>query len=429
MKVLVSAIACNPYLGSENYFGWSAVKALAKDHDLWVLTSRRNETDLQRAKAEGLVADNVHFVFAGQFQPWHPNKLRARYQSWLEYLDFAKSILPVARQLQAAEKFDLVQHITYATWRVASPLWQLGIPFVFGPIGGNEQFPFRMFPTLSAAGAAFELVRKTSNVVSYFSPAVRRSIRQADQVIAITEETSGLIKTLRGSNTGISHLSPGFYSETAIAEFSRFVPEKNVNGVLQLYVAGNLAAHKCVSLAFQALLRVKKSGVKFRYHLGANGPEIPNLKKLTVRLGLTEEIVFGDTMSRAAYQQELGNTHVFFLPSMRETVGLTMLEAMLAGCVPVVADIGGPRLTVTEDSGYKIPVTTCGRMVEQLADIIITLDRNRQLIAEKGRAASALVAARFTEMNYRKTVNAVYQAAVAPKGRVVLSKTPDPQSA
>jgi glycosyltransferase involved in cell wall biosynthesis len=221
-----------------------------------------------------------------------------------------------------------------------------------------------------------------------------------------------LIKTLRGSDVGISHLSPGFYSEAAIAEFARFVPGKKVNGVLQLYVAGNLAAHKCVSLAFQALVRVKKSGVKFRYHLGASGPEIPNLKKLAVRLGLTEEIIFGDTMSRAAYQQELGNTHVFFLPSMRETVGLTMLEAMLAGCVPVVADIGGPRLTVTKDCGYKIPVTTRGRMVEQLADIIITLDRDRQLIAEKGRAASALVAARFTERNYRMAVKEVYRSVI-----------------
>jgi hypothetical protein len=37
MKVLVSAFACTPYAGSENYYGWQAVQCLAKDHDLWVL--------------------------------------------------------------------------------------------------------------------------------------------------------------------------------------------------------------------------------------------------------------------------------------------------------------------------------------------------------------------------------------------------------
>jgi hypothetical protein len=140
MKVLISAVACDPYLGSENYFGWSAVQALAPDHDLWVLTSWRNQPDLQRAAGEGLVPANVRFVFAGEFRPWHPNRLRTRLQGWREYLHFSRAILPLARHLHASEKFDLFHHITYATWRAASPLWRPGIPFVFGPIGGNEQF-------------------------------------------------------------------------------------------------------------------------------------------------------------------------------------------------------------------------------------------------------------------------------------------------
>ena len=289
MKVLVSAIACNPYLGSENYFGWAAVKALSKDHDLWVLTGQRNVEDLQRAKSEGLVPDNVHFVFAGKCAPWHAHKMRARLQSWSEYLDFTRSILPLAQQLHATEKFDLAHHVTYATWRVASPLWRLGIPFVFGPISGNEQFPFRLFPLLSPMAAAFELARKTSNVTSYLSPGVRQSVRQAAHVFTVTLETLELIKSMRGSEAGVSQLSPGFYSAETMAEFSRFVPGKKVNGLLRLYAAGNLGGQKCIALAFRALARVKQSGVNFRYHLGANGPEIPHLKKLAVKLDLTQQ--------------------------------------------------------------------------------------------------------------------------------------------
>ena len=54
MKVLISAFACTPYGGTENYYGWSAVQCLAKDHDLWVLTSGRNRPDFDRALAEGV---------------------------------------------------------------------------------------------------------------------------------------------------------------------------------------------------------------------------------------------------------------------------------------------------------------------------------------------------------------------------------------
>ena len=133
MKVLISAIACNPYIGSENYFGWSAIQTLAHDHQLWVLTSPRNEPDLRRAAAEGLVPANVRFIYAGHFDEYHPNRMRARFQSWKEYIGFSRAILPLAKKLHETEKFDLAHHVTYATWRVASPLWQLGIPICFRP--------------------------------------------------------------------------------------------------------------------------------------------------------------------------------------------------------------------------------------------------------------------------------------------------------
>ncbi|HVU28393.1 MAG TPA: glycosyltransferase [Verrucomicrobiae bacterium] len=417
MKVLISAIACNPYSGSEAYFGWAAVQCLAQDHDLWVITSGRNRPDLEKAAAEGLAPKNVRFIYAGKFKEWHPNRLLARLQSWKEYIDFSKDILLVARDLRQTVKFDLVHHVTYATWRVATPLWKLGIPFVFGPIGGNEQFPFRIFPVLSPAGMAFELLRKTSNVVSCLSPNVRQSLRRAAHIFAATTETEQLVRAVRGSGKNISRLLPGFYSAASVAAFSRFVPDKKTDGTLRIFASGNLGGHKCIGLALQALSLVKKRGIGFQYYLGANGPEVPHLKKLVVQLDLKNEVIFGDSMSREDYQRTLGNTHVYLLPSMRESVGLTMMEAMLAGCVPVVADCGGPNFIVTEDCGYKIPVSSPKRMIEEIADTIAVIDRNREIILKKGAAASKRIAAHFTEENYHKTVNSVYLSLANPVGK------------
>ncbi len=412
MKILASAIACNPYLGSENYFGWSAITALAKDHDVWVVTSRRNEPDLARAAAEGIVPRTVHFVFAGEISEWSPNRLWARVQSWKEYLNFAKDSLTVATDLHRREKFDLVQHVTYSTWRVASPMWKLGIPFVYGPIAGNEPYPLRLFPILSVAGAAFELARNSSNFISRFFPEVRRSIQGASHIFAITSESKELMTSIRSSDKAITHLSAGFYSAEKAAQFSRFVEGKQVDGVLRLYVAGNLGGQKCIAIAFQALALVKKRGVNFRYHLGSGGPEIPHLKKLAAQLGIADEVIFGGSMAREDYQQELGRTHVYLLPSMRETVGLTMLEAMLAGCVPIVAANGGPKITVQEDCGYQIAVTTPEQMADDIAKVIVEIDQNRQIIAKKGRRASARICEAYTEEHYRETVNAVFEAIV-----------------
>jgi glycosyltransferase involved in cell wall biosynthesis len=408
MKILLSAIACNPYHGSENCIGWTAVRTLARDHELWVLTGSRNQPDLQRAAAEGLVPDNVHFIFAGKFYPWHPNRLRARLQSWQEYLHFSRAILPLARQLNATEKFDLVHHVTIATWRVDSPLWQLDIPFVFGPIGGNEQFPAHFFPMLSAASMAFELARMASNVVSRFSPGVRRSLREAAHVFVANPETEQLVKALRGSGNGVSRLLAAFYSTAQAEDFARFARGKNLDGPLRLFAAGSMEGRKGVALALAALARAKAAGVKFHYRIGAGGPEIAHLKKQTARLGLTAEVEFAQSLLGEDYQRELGRTHIFLLPSLRESSGLTMMEAMLAGCVPVVADCGGPGFIVTDECGFKIPVGNRHLLTEQLSKTIIAIDSDRKIILEKGRAASQRIVTGFSEEHYRATVNEVY---------------------
>jgi glycosyltransferase involved in cell wall biosynthesis len=410
MKILLSAVACNPYLGSENYFGWTAVKVLARDHQLWVLTSRRNESDLQRATAEGLVPDNVHFVFAGQYAEWHPNRMRARLQDWGEYVNFSKAILPVARKLHDMEKFDVVHHVTFATWRVASPLGRLGIPFVFGPVGGFERFPPQFFPILSPSAATFEMARMASNVISQFTPGVRRCLRGAAHVFVANTETKRLVESLRGSSRDVVDLSPGFYSEAQIQSLTRFVSGKELTGPLRLFAAGNMEGRKGVALALAALAKVKEKGVKFQYRLGAHGPEITHLKQMAVQLGIQDDVLFAENLRGDAYQQELGRTHVFLLPSFRESAGLTMMESMLAGVVPVVAESGGPETIVTDQCGYKIPVTNQRQMVQQLAETVIALDQNRQLIAEKGRAASARIATHFSEEHYRSTINAAYQS-------------------
>jgi glycosyltransferase involved in cell wall biosynthesis len=415
MKILISAYSSNPELGSEDWFSWSALRCLARDHELHVITSGRNRESLTRAATAHLIPPNIHFHYAGQFKAWHPSRLRARFQVWNEYVSFSKDILPVAKALHQKEKFDLAHHLTAASWRVASPLWQLGIPFVFGPIGGNEQFPLRFLPILSPAAAAFELVRMSSSVVARLSPGIRHCLRHAAHVFAANRETEQLVKSLRGSDQGVSRLQPGFYAAATIADFACFDTGKSPDGPLRLFAGGNMEGRKGVALALAALARAKKNGVDFRYRLAAGGPEIPHLKQLAARLGLQREVLFTDGLGGEAYRRELGATHVFLLPSFRESTGLTMMEAMLAGCVPVVADCGGPGFIVTEDCGYKIPVIHRGQMVAQLAAAITELARDRKIISQKGAAARQRIATAFSEENYGKTVNAVYRS-LTPSG-------------
>jgi glycosyltransferase involved in cell wall biosynthesis len=421
MRILVSAIACDPYLGSENYFGWSAVQCLAQDHELFVITSHRNRPDLERAEAEGRVPKNVRFFYAGQFKPWHPNRLRARFQSWNEYARFSKEVFFVAKRLQHDTGFDLAHHVTYSTWRVALPLWNLGIPFVFGPVGGYEQFPVRFGSILSPMAKLFEMFRMLSNLASRVSPSVRACIRNAAHVLVANAETEGLVNRLRRNQGGVTRLSPAVYSTDKLRPFVEHSAGKALGGSLRLFAGGMLEGRKGVALALQALAGAKRKGVRFQYRLGGTGPERNHFVRLAAKLGLEKEVCFGETLCGEAYHRELGASHVYLLPSFRESAGLTMMEAMLAGCVPVVANCGGPGHIVTETCGFRIPVTSLPRMVADLEEAIIAIDRRRDLITQFGTAASRRIVEHFSEDNYRRTVNSIYES-VTKKSLQVRSK-------
>jgi glycosyltransferase involved in cell wall biosynthesis len=408
MKVLLSAKACDPYMGSESHVGWSSALALAKDHDLWVLTGSRNRAPLERAETEGLIPKNIRFIYAGSFGRFSSNRMWARFQDWGEYASFARAILPIARRLHREVKFDVAHHVTIATWRIASPLWKLGIPFAFGPVGGAERFPIRFLGILSGPARAFELCRKASNVISRLSPAVRSCICRASHFWAVNNETFELAKQMRGSEAHVTNLCHTFFSEEKIKAFTGSGAVRDPRAPLRLFAGGNLEGRKGAALALMALARVKGQGVKFRYRFGGGGPEAGSLRKLTAKLGLQEEVVFGDPLSGASYRDELAASHVFFFPSFREGSGVTLMEAMLAGCVPVVANCGGPGCIVGDDCGFKIPVTTTEQMVRDLAATLVMIDGKREMILQRSAASSRRIATVYSESEYRKAVGLVY---------------------
>jgi glycosyltransferase involved in cell wall biosynthesis len=226
--------------------------------------------------------------------------------------------------------------------------------------------------------------------------------------LAADPETAALATQLRGSTANVTCLSPAFFDDDKIAAFAASGAAKNLRGPLRLFAGGNLEARKGVALALLALARAKSQRVKFHYRFYEGGPELAALRHLAVRLGLQEDVLFGDLLSGQAYREELAAAHVFLLPSFRESAGLTMMEAMLSGCVPVVADCGGPAGIVTDDCGYKIAVSTPEKMVSDLAATIQMMDQRREIILKKGCAAAERIATGFSESNYRKVVGSVY---------------------
>ena len=408
MKILLSADACTPYSGSEAQIGWSVVQCMARQHELWVITSGRHQADIEKAAAQGIIPPGVTFAYANWPKPRSSNFIVSRFQNWMEYHNFTTDALIVGKKLHQSVQFDLVHHVTVATWRMGLPLWKLGIPFIWGPIGGAEQFPLKLYHLLTTPSKAYELARTLSNGISQCSPSVRACARRATHIATANDETKRLLVELRGTDSGVSLLSQAFLAPSTIETFSAMASQRSFDGPLRFFAGGMLEGRKGLALAIRALARLKQQGMKLSFHIGGHGAELEHLRRLADRLGLREDVVFGFWRG-PDYLNQLAASHIYLLPSLRDSAGLTMMEAMLTGCVPVVADCGGPGQIVTETCGCKIPVGKAAAMIDGLAAAIAALDKDRSLLRRKSAEATNRIRTGFSEEAYSREMNNIYQ--------------------
>jgi glycosyltransferase involved in cell wall biosynthesis len=174
------------------------------------------------------------------------------------------------------------------------------------------------------------------------STAPRETARSAAFILPNNAETEELVLKLGAAKERIHRLAQSFLSEEG---FSRFcASEKNDpkrSGRLEIVAGGNLEGRKGVAIAIRALAILKSKGVPFRYRFFGRGPELGYLRRLVKSLGLDSQVSFLDPLGGGAYVNMLKEAHVYLLPSLREGVPVTQMEAMAAGCVPVVAACGG----------------------------------------------------------------------------------------
>ena len=104
---------------------------------------------------------------------------------YLAYNRWQRRALDFARRLHAEIRFDLVHQITFGTYREPGYMAELGIPWVWGPFGGTQNYPWRFLGQAGLAGAIGEAIRNAANRLQLrFSPRIRRAARRADAVIA-----------------------------------------------------------------------------------------------------------------------------------------------------------------------------------------------------------------------------------------------------
>src|ERR1035441_2200611 len=186
MKLLLSAYACEPNKGSEPGVGWNWAQAsLRRGYEVHVITRSNNRPGIESALRALKSPLSVSFYdlpgWARFWKHW-PGGI------YLYYLLWQVGAYRMAKRLHSKEKFDLVHHVTFASYRQPSFMGGLGIPFIFGPIGGGETMPAQFRRGIPLTGRLAEAVRDLGCALIACDPLMRLTFSQAHTIAGTTAE-------------------------------------------------------------------------------------------------------------------------------------------------------------------------------------------------------------------------------------------------
>lgn len=276
MHVVLIGHAFGPGLGSEPGNTWNWAWELSRYVRVTVIAHPHFRGRVEKYLTQKRPPGQLHVRWVEVppvVDPWKPERgergIRLHYLLWL------RRAVNVARKICEQESEALVHVVSWGT--VSAPPPPLGLPVVWGPVGGGQIAP-RAFRGYFGSFWRREWLRSLRVHLLPYLPSWRRAIRAVDILLATNHETEALLR--RGGARSVR-----LFLDCGLP--SRFVErglERSQLPGLRMLWAGRLEPYEGLPLALEALAQVPEESVTLE--IAGEGPMRHAWEGLARRLGL-----------------------------------------------------------------------------------------------------------------------------------------------
>jgi glycosyltransferase involved in cell wall biosynthesis len=399
MKILLSAFAFSPLLGSECGVGWHWALALAKRHDVTVLTHAWFKTDVEAELARNPVPGLTMAYFHAE--PFWTGFQRSHLDSQV-YVTYWQARAPAfARGLHAQTRFDVVHHLTHGTIRYPCWLGSLDATYIAGPMGGGERASPRFFRGTPWKARLREFVRDAVLYSFCIDPFAQRALSHADVLFCKTADTARFIPRRMQNKVVVAH---EIGSPSPLPK-----PQPVRKGQrTQFLFAGRLLAWKGVHLAVDAIAKAVAQGADVGLHFVGDGEMLEHLQTKVAQLGLQDRISFAGRVPQARLLEMYHEADAFLFPSLHDSSGNVVLESLSRGLPVICLDLGGPKYFVHEGCGRIVSTQGLSQdgLTTNLAQEVI---RFHQTTAPERQAMHDAALAQAASQTWDHQVEQVYR--------------------
>lgn len=362
MKILFLAYACEPERGSELGVGWKWPLYLSadKNKDIYVITRANNRKKIEDYWRKNICPDNLHFFYYDlpNVMLWakkHGLSVNIYYALWLQ------GSCSYAQKLHEKYHFDMAHHITFGVFRDASALYKLQIPYVVGPVGGGETTPKGLLALFSLKEQLKETIRSMANAFAFINPLFYLNFNRASLILTKTEDTKRVLK--RWKDKTLVRLEIGI--NEVLEDKDSSVRKENSF----LYV-GRFTYWKGYQLTLMAFQKYAKKHPSSTLKMIGRG-DIDAIKAFAEKHNLQNQIEVIPWIKQSELKNYYSSSSAMVFPSMHDSSGNVVLEALSYGLPVICLDCGGPASVLGKELG-DLTIQTKDKSIEEVINGLVS---------------------------------------------------------
>lgn len=387
MNIMYIAYSCDPYNGSEDKIGWNVPVESAKTNNVYVITKEEQRRSIEKYLSEHML-ENIEFYFidipkfykkifkgfmySGRLNVWH------------------RRVFSLAKKICKEKNIDIIHQVTPIEFRAIGDYGKIpNVKFVCGPLGGGEFIP-QGLEDYAKGHKIVEIIRKIINYWFRYNQKITGKIKQCDFIMFANKETCTFM--LGDENKVLTEIA---IDKT---EIEREIKKTNKGKKCIFLVAGRVIYRKGHDFLLDALTRMPED-LEYECRIVGDGSERGRLqKRCSSDEKLSAHIVFVGKRTHAEMEKEYQNADVLIMPSIRETTGTVLLEAMSKGLPVIAINKFGGAILLDDKTGWLYEGNSKELYVENLKQVIIDCILNPDKVRIRGNNARKM-AERYTWEN------------------------------
>jgi len=367
LKIFVSAYACEPDLGSEIGVGWHWVLEMSKYFDLWVLTRKSNQVNIEEWLSRNQLPNKINFIYYDlpqRLRFWKKglHGVRTYYVLWQMLTN------SIVKKTMEGNHIEIFHLLTYgnALWPVSR--YGQSKFFIWGPTGVGDYIPYEFSKHYGLKWQIIELIRSMVMKTLPLNIGFRQRCKNARLILCKTAATKNSIP-LKFRNKSI------LFTDVAVEplDVTQYLKEYTSSGTTNYLSVGRLDAWRGFDLLIKAFAKIIQKTKDIRLEIIGEGSDRNRLQSLIIRNHLENYIKLTGQVSKEEYYSKMAQCDVVVNPCLKEGGVTTAFDSMSFGKPLICIDTGGYNRYFHNDYAEVIPRTSRSEVIENLHNAIMKL--------------------------------------------------------